>query len=191
MSYAQLQTDFAAWAVRTDLNDLLPRFVALFEMKVSRRLRLRQQESAFSGTVASNEIALPSDFVAFKALWRSELPQYPLQALPLDVVLQRTEGAATAYAVQGTTIRFDGDGDITGVYYAAVPGLQTNGTTWLSALAYDAYLYGALSEASVYSLDDQRATLYQARQEAIIADLIGNDQRDRYSGRLSARGTRN
>ena len=189
-TYAQLQADFPLWAKRTDLASMIPGFVTLFEAKVSRKMRTRRQETAFTGTInASNKIALPSDWVAFKTLWPTNYENSPclVQSLESVVATARTDGPPTKYAIDGTNVRFNGSGDIEGVYYAAVPGLVANATNWLSVAAYDAYLFGVLSEASLYELDEQRASVYLARSDAALQEVVRTDTRDRFSGQLETR----
>ncbi len=188
--YFQLEPDIGFWTNRTDLGFYIPSFVALFEAKANRDLRTRKQETSFSGTIdSSNQIALPADFLAFKTLWQPGYEGTPLTAQSLESVVarRRTNGTPTMYALDGGKVRFDGSGDILGTYYAAIPGLVDSGTNWLSLVAYDAYLFGALSEAWVYLMDEQRATLYAARCQEALLSVASSDQRDSFGGPLAAR----
>jgi hypothetical protein len=189
-TYAQLQLDFARYIKRTDLPQSLPGYVALFEARAGRRLRLRQQETAFSGTTDSlQRIALPSNWVAFKVL-TADADRRTLKAQSLAAVLSSRRypgGTPTLYAIDGDNVRFDGVGSISGVYYARLPGLVAAGATWLSAAAYDAYLFGTLAEAHVDAHDEDRAQLYSARADAALQELMSNDMRDRFSGPFVSR----
>jgi hypothetical protein len=189
-SYFQLEPDVGFWTNRTDLSAYIPSFVALFEAKANRELRAWRQETAFSGTIdGSNQLPLPADFLAFKTLWQPGQEGSPLTAQSLESVVarKRTTGAPTMYALDGGKVRFDGSGDILGTYHAAIPGLVANDTNWLSVQAYDAYLFGALSEAWIYLMDEQRAALYAARSDAALKSVIAADERDRFGGPLVAR----
>lgn len=188
-TYLQLQSDFSNWAKRSDLASQLSTFVALFESKAGRKLRTRKMESSFTGTIASSLIALPSDFSSFKSIWPVQYPDAPLQAKSLEVVVRqyRDSGVPTMYAVDGTNVRFDGSGDVAGVYYAAIPSLASNGTNWLCTQAYDAYLFGALAEAALYALDPQRAGVYAARCDQILAEVARDDQRQKFGGPVAVR----
>ena len=188
-TYAQLQADFPLWMKRTDLGTSLSGFVALFESRVGRRLRVRGMETAFTGTInASNKIALPANFLAFKTLWAGS-NDCTLKAQSLESLVDRRQvtGTPTLYAIDGISARFNGTGSVAGVYFAAVPGLVASGTNWLSVLAYDAYLFGALAEGELYSLNPQAAATYTARAESILADIAATDVRDRFSGPLVSR----
>lgn len=189
-TWTQLQTDFPAWSKRSDQTAQLPGFVSLVESRFNRRLRTRQQETAFTGTIdAGGELALPTGFLAMKAVWLSGSQAQPLDAQSLDYITanRSLESQATAFAVGASSLAFDGSGDVKGVYFKAIPGLVADGSNWLSLMAYEAYLFGALAEAALYSFDAERAAAYYGRADALISELISNDQRDRFSGPLISR----
>lgn len=189
-TYAQLQTDFASSIKRTDLAAQIPGFVALFETRAGRRLRVRQMEAAFTGTInASNQIALPADFRAFKTLYDPARPGCTFRPQSFESVTSkaRTSGTPTIYSVQGAVATFDGSGSVAGIYFAAIPGLVAAGSNWLSLMAYDAYLFGVLAEAADYSEDPERVSSWAGRSEAVLAEVVSADQRDRFSGPLVSR----
>jgi len=189
-TWAQLQTDFQRYNKRTDTLPNLPGYVALFEVRAGRRLRVRQQESAFSGVIDANQrIALPLDWAEFHVL-KSDADGRTLKPQSLEHVIGSRRypgGTPTVYALDAGFARFDGAGSVSGVYFARIPGLVANGTNWLSVAAYDAYLFGSLAEAHVDAYDEERAQLYSARADAALQELIDNDRRDRFSGPLVAR----
>lgn len=188
-TYTQLQTDVPLWLKRTDIESALPGLVALFEARAGRKLRTAQMEAAFSGTITNSRIALPADFQAFKTLYQPGYQGTPIRPQSLESVLakNRSSGTPTMYAVEKGFVRFDGSGDIVGVYHAKIPGLVANGSNWLSTLAYDAYLFGVLAEAELYSLNTQGAAGYVARSEMILSEIASVDMRDRFTGPLVAR----
>lgn len=189
-TWVQLQDDFAQYIKRTDVTSRISGYVALFETRAGRKLRVRQQETAFTGTTDANQrIALPVDWAAFKVL-RDDADQRVLKPQSLESVLASRRypgGTPTMYAIDAGFARFDGAGSVTGVYFARIPGLVANGSNWLSVAAYDAYLFGTLAEAHVDAFDEERAQLYSARADAALQELIDNDRRDRFGGPLVAR----
>lgn len=187
MNYATLQDDFPKWVHRTDLAALLPSFVALFEARVGRRLRVRQMEKAFTGTITANKIALPSDWLAFRVLTNQRGGTIRPQTLDVLMDLADQQGTPTLYAIDGGHVRFNGGGTVTGTYYGAIPSLVTSGSNWLSTAAYDAYLFGTVSEAHLYAEYNEGAATMLARAEAALADVLATDNRDRFGGRLVAR----
>ena len=189
-TWTQLQADVIALSDRTDIASKIGRFVAIFEDRLRRNLRVASMEAAFTGTIGGdNTIAKPAGFLAFRAVWPSSYPAQQLTPQSLDSVVARDveSGPPTMYAIQGASIRFDGSGDVAGVYYKDIPGIEANATNWLSASAYDAYLFGTLSEAWDYVGDDAKAQKYLQRSAVVIDSIAAADQRDRHHGPLVAR----
>lgn len=189
-TWTQLQADVPAWVNRSDMASEMSRFTRLFEAKAGRQLRTRRQEASFSGTISgANKLALPSDWAGFKTLWLSGQEQSPFVAQSLESVVakNRTSGAPTMYAIDGSSVRFDGSGDVVGVYYQTLPSIETAGSNWLSVAAYDAYLCGVVAEAWLYLLDENRASLMAAKSQNALDSLMSADQRDKFNGPLVAR----
>ncbi|MDO9313395.1 MAG: hypothetical protein Q7T97_02480 [Burkholderiaceae bacterium] len=189
-TYAQLLTDTAAWINRSDLAAQVPTFVTLFESRANRRLRVRKMETAFTGTIdANNKIALPSDWTAFKTLWADGYESSPFKSQSLESVVAQnsTSGIPTMFAIDGTNVRFDGAGNVVGVYYQSIPGLVSSGTNWLCTSNYPAYLFGVLAEAHAFMMDEQRAAAFFGRSDDVLNNIMETDQRDRFHGPLVAR----
>jgi len=179
---ASLIADVEKWTKRADLESMVDDFIQLFENKAARKLRVRASEAAFSGTTTTdNKIILPTDFNGIKSLWHTTYPECALKSAPLAVVLSLDTGTVpTMYAVDGDSIRFNGSGDIAGVYYAGLPSLVDYYTNWLSVNHYDAYLFGVLTEAFLYIMDDTRAQMYSARADAVLSEIVRVDQKLNY-----------
>jgi hypothetical protein len=189
-TYSDLQAAVQSWVHRTDLASAIPGFIQLAEAKMSRRLRLRQQEAIFPLTASdANEVALPFDFAAAKTLWVPGYERTPLSSQSLEtVVAAGAYGLPTMYAVQLDALRINGSGSVTGVYYAAVPTLsEATTTSWLLTLAPDLYIAETLAEALLFIKDEARAAMWQQRADALVDELNSTDQRDRFAGRLVAR----
>ena len=189
-AYTNLQSDFEAWNKRTDQTSRLSSFVSLFETRANRRLRVREMEAEASGAIDANaQLALPADWLGTKTLWLEGYEASPLEVTSLESLIANgpATGVATQYAVRDGFWQFNGTGTVLGVYWKTIPSLATNGDNWLSAKAYDAYLFGALAEAAIDSRDKEAAAEWWGRCDAALAELTGNDMRDRYSGALIAR----
>jgi hypothetical protein len=189
-TWAQLRADVVALTNRTDIDDKISRFVAIFEDRLRRNLRVSQMEQSFSGTIdGSNEIAKPAGWLAFRAVWPGAYPAQQLLAQSLDSVVSKDKasGVPTMYAVKADAFLFDGSGDVSGVYYQDIPGIEANGSNWLSVSAFDAYIFGTLSEAWDYVGNDAQAQRYLQRSATVIDSIAASDQRDRHNGPLAAR----
>ena len=63
-TWTQLQADVIALSNRTDIADKIGRFVAIFEDRLRRNLRVAAMEEAFTGTTdENNEVAKPTGFL--------------------------------------------------------------------------------------------------------------------------------
>jgi hypothetical protein len=175
--YTRLLADVQAWSARTDIAAQIPTMVGLFETRLNRVLRMRQMEASFGGAIVANVLPLPADWLEFKRIWPNSEPNATIHPQTLEVVRERVEGTPTHYATDGDNVRFNGGGEVSGVYYTPVPSLVTDGDTWLGAVAYDAYLFGVLAEVADYMKDDAAMAKYFARSNAIIDNLAGADVR--------------
>lgn len=181
-TFSELKTAIAAWRHRTDLTSVLNDFVALAESKFNRKLRTRQQETDFSGTPTNFEITLPTDFLAFRRVWRTEDSQ-DLIVRPLDQIrLNQVAGYTTAYAL-GDVMVTDGSSQLTGVYFAKIPALSDSNTTnWLLTAYPDVYLAAGLAEASFYVKDVEAAAMWTAKADALISEINRTAHKDQFSG---------
>ena len=190
MTYSELIDKAATWAHRSDLAPLMPTFVELAEAKINRALRVRQMEGALTGTInAGNEIPLPADFQAVKTLYPVAFKNARIIPQTLEAVINsaRVSGTPTLYAVTATALRFDGTGDVGGVYFKRIPGLQANGANWLSEASPDLYLWSVLAEVAAYTLDTNQGAFYSAKAAEAMQNIQNADSRDRFSGQLTAR----
>ena len=190
-TYAQLQTAVADWLHRSDLTAIIPDFVVLAEERLNKKLRTRFQEVALTSTAidASYQVAIPSNTLAVKSLWRvAGGMNYTLQAKTLEDVVYRQQGLeATCYAWEGSTWRFDGNGNVAGVLYRSIPDLATNSTNWLLAAHPSLYLFATLAEAASYIRDTEAEMAWRARAEGVIAELNRVAHADSFSGPLTVR----
>jgi hypothetical protein len=181
-TYSELQDSVAGWMHRTDLTFYIPDFITLAEAKFNRKLRVRQQETDFTGTPTSYEIAIPSDFLSFRKLWRTSDKEELVQK-PLDLVRWYQEGGeSTAYAI-GDAIVTDGTSALTGVYHAKIPVLSVSNTTnWLLTAYPDLYLFASLAESAFYTKDTEKAAMWTARSDAILGEVMRASHKDQFSG---------
>jgi hypothetical protein len=189
-TFSELKTAIAGWLHRSDLTSVLADFVTLSESKFNRRLRTRQQETAFGPTTpTSYGIAIPSDFAAVRKLWRTS-DRWELTQRPIDTLTFLQEGGqSTGFAITDAFV-FDGTSEVGGIYFAKITALSDAApTNWLLTAYPDLYLWAGLSEAAFYSKDLNSAAMWTERADALIKEINGASQRDKFSGplRVSAR----
>ena len=178
--YSDLTTAVATWLHRSDLTSSIPDFVTLAEIEVMRKMRTRDMETAFSGTITSTgTLAIPANFIAFKELYvNASTIQYLERRSPKWI---RDKYAFTGstnlpryYAREGTAFIFGPQPDATytlgGVFYKNRGPLSTNTTHATFVANPDVYLYATLLQSAPYLKNDPRiavwAGLYQARLDS-------------------------
>jgi hypothetical protein len=190
-TYAELKTAVESWLDHQLFTNRVPEFIALFEACANRRLRVRQMETSTSLTPSSGSATLPSDYLAWRRVtWtgatRVELeyvhPSY-LQAAypssPTDVPRIFTIEGATLKVrpVDDTALEFD--------YYEKIDALSDAHTTnWLLTAHPDVYLFGALVEAEMFGVNDERMPLWKARRDEILAEIEQLSNKTRGAGAM-------
>jgi hypothetical protein len=175
-SYSALKSTIADYLARDDLTTQIPDFIRLAEERLRRELRIRQMLKVATATMTAGDatVSLPSDFLAMKEL---HLVTTPVS----NVTFQTTSnffanarvtdtGKPTIYTLLGSEFQFapipDSAYTLKMVYYYKPELLSnTNSSNLFLATCPDLLLYGALSEAEPYLMNDERlntwATLYQ------------------------------
>jgi hypothetical protein len=188
-NYTDLQSEVASWLARSDLTNNIPTFIQLAEKQMSRRLRVKNQETTATGTAATT-IALPSDYVEMIAL--------TLTASGDERALrQRDRFSGTAinnssadvyyYTIEGGNIVITpepaGTETYTLQYFASVPALSgASPTNWLITAHPDLYLYGVLIQSAPFLKDDPRLMTWQSLFEQIMTAIEIQNLSDRWSG---------
>lgn len=194
MNYTELKTRVAGYLHRTDLDSMMPTFVENAEARLNRSLRVRQMEASLASTAidANNEIALPAGFLAFKHLWPTVYPYLRLTPQTIDAVLGQnaTSGVPSMFAVLGSAAKFDGNGDVQGIYYQSIPGLVANSTNWLSEDHPDLYMHAVCAEAAAYTQDNTALQLHEAKVEVLMRSVQSANDRDRFQHALTAKRSR-
>jgi hypothetical protein len=168
-TYSELKTSIAGWLHRSDLTTSLADFITLSESKFNRRLRTLDQETTFGpSTPTSYEITRPSDFKAFIRLWRTSDGGEVFSRSLTEVVSGQAAGVSAYYAINRK---------VTALSDAAP-------TNWLLTAYPDLYLWAGLSEAAFYAKDLNAAAMWTERTDALIKEINGTSQRDKFSGPL-------
>jgi len=177
-TYTELQGAVDNWLQHTLFQARTPEFIAMFEACANRRLRVRQMETSTALTPSSGAATLPTDYLALRRLtWtgssRVELeyvqPSYLQAAYPTSPA-----GTPIVYTIEGSTIRIrpTDDTDLELDYYQKVSSLSDAApTNWLLTAHPDLYLFGTLTEACMFDVNDERATLWKARRDEIFDEV--------------------
>jgi hypothetical protein len=199
MNYAQLQSNIADFLNRTDLTAVIPTFIGLTEAQMERALRVRQMMGRSTAPIDTEYSALPADFLEAKTFKITS--SRPIQTVEfvtpeqMDAAQQLSAGAQGIpkyFTIIGNQIRVHPvpDATYTGelTYFAKLDKLSNSNTmNWLLSSSPDAYLYGALTQASPYLKDDERVAVWGTLYNTAIEALKTADQNASASGLVKAR----
>jgi len=172
-SYSTLKTAIADWTHRSDLTSQLDDFIDITEARLNRDLRVSQMEEASTITPSSGIVTMPTGWIAVRNV---KLNTYPLTTLeyitPAEMDrLAAGQTLAGKYTIVGDQIKLDAASsyDVIVEYYLKITALDgTNTSNWLLETHPDAYLYGCLSEAFKFAMDDDQVSKYNMMYEDII-----------------------
>ena len=192
---SDLKASVAVWIKRGDLAGLIPDFVRLAEARINRELRVRRMVTrAQNASVDAEFVAVPADFGS--ARW-VRLASHPYTQLDLlspermaDLRAAGCSGQLAAFSVVGEEFWFlpapASPVAVQLAYYAKVPALgDAAPANWLLTEHPDVYLWGALTEASIYLEDDEQMQKYAALFAAALNDIRRNSISDSLSARLT------
>ncbi len=186
-TYADLKTAVADWLNRTGQTELEARagdFILLFESLYDKQ-DIRHPKSVVRATapVSDEYTALPSDFLEMQRLrttggdgWSTHRYVTP-EELEDDKAANSSSDRPHLFTVVGSELQirpYSTDDSLTleMVYWAKITKLSNSTTSnWLLLEAPEAYLYGALCEASPFIRDDERVALWTGKRDQAVASL--------------------
>lgn len=189
-NYSTLQSAIADWLNRQDLTAQIPTFIQFCEADLNNRLRCREQIVRAEATSNNEFVQLPSDWVEAINLQIVD-GQNPLRYVTLDeadiIKHEHRYQRVHAYSLMNGAIELvpepSDNVDIEMVYYRNIPALSdTNTSNWLLARAPDVYLYGALTHAAPFLLDDQRIQVFGGIYAGRVSALNEEAQKSMHSG---------
>jgi len=188
-NYATLQSAIADYLNRQDLTAQIPMFIQFAEADINSRLRCREMIKRATATSAAEFVGLPVDWLEGINL-QIVGGKSPLRYVTLDEADRLKK--AQVYTQVGAYSLMDGaielipdpanNVEIEMVYYGAVPSVITSNTNWLLTKAPDVYLYGALTHAAPFLLDDQRLPVFSSIYLQRVETLNGESQKSLHSG---------
>jgi hypothetical protein len=166
MNKAEIRTQVQALLTRNDVtNDLLDTFIDQAVSRIQRTLRIPAMEKAVTYTVTDitpETLLIPNDFLSIKHLY---IDGYLLEYLDVGRFIQMSYGATTGtprfytrlqgqFQITPTPVK---DSTVTLVYYGEIPDLVTDtDMNFLTEIAPDLLIYGALTFAAVYYIDERK-----------------------------------
>ena len=190
-TYSELQTAVGNWLDHGLFAARIPEFIALFEAAANRRLRVREQEAATTLMPSSGTAALPADYLAWRRVTWTGSPRVELQYVHpsyLQAAYPSTPSARPrVFTIEGSTLKIR-PVDATALefdYFQKIPALSDGAATnWLLAAHPDLYLFGALVEAEMFGVNDERAPLWKARRDEILDEIEKLSNKTRGAGAM-------
>jgi len=189
-NYATLKSTIADYLNRADLTSQIETFIQFTEADLNTRLRCREQIVRAEATSSAEYVQLPADWLEAINLHIVD-GQQPLRYITLDeadiVNKEQLYTAPHFYSLMNGAIEIipepGDDIDIEMIYYAKIPTLtDVNTTNWLLTKAPDVYLYGALTHAAPFLLDDQRIPVFAQIYLTRVQALMDESQKSLHSG---------
>lgn len=184
-NFATLVAAVKDFADRTDMTDAQAElFIQLGEDRINDLLRVYQMEASTTIPVNSSGVGtLPTDFLEMKVVYDSDNVVLP-QITP-EFLVEMPTGGKKSYTLLADTLRTAPPEaeDITIVYYAKVPNLNSSDTTnWLLTLKPSIYFYAAMLSYAVWRDEDAEIGKWDGALNRAIAELDKAEKRGRYSG---------
>jgi len=193
-TYANLQTEIAAWMYRTDLTAKIPDFITLCEADMQVRCKLLQFESSSTLTVTAGVASLPADYKGHRSAYLDGDTKRPLRYLPPDRydLQSNEEGTGTWFTITDDTFKMApaSDGSVVLTYYAKFTPLSNSNTSNSLLSNYpDAYLYGSLVQAARYTKDNDALATNMPMYEAAIARIKTDNNDRKFPGPLQVKAS--
>ena len=198
-TYAELKTAIGNWLDEDALTDRIVEFITLAEGRINRKLRGLQQETLTTANYdpddASQFLAFPTGFremidIRIKKQSEDDDEYKPLRFIPPERIWTKytsTSGEPNWYTIR-SQIELNRLPDVVyTVQYHYLKGLDvaTDSTNWLLTNYPDVYLYGALSQAEPYLMNDNRIALWKSLFEEGLEEVNDLDERSRDDGEMS------
>ena len=192
-SYDELKTEIANYIDRTDLTAEIPGFIRLAEIRMGRKLRLRDMEARLTlGTVANQRwYGLPDRYKAMRHFQLNTSPITDLEYLTPQLFFQKWAGSNSGKPVVYTIF---GDEFALGPFPDGIYELEMfthqrfaflsdgNPTNWLITDGPDVLYYATLMEANLFIRDTEATAIWKKAYDVGIYDITRDNALDRHSG---------
>lgn len=189
-NYATLQSAIADYLNRADLTSQIQTFIQFCEADLNTRLRSREMIVHATSTSDGEFVALPPDWleainmmiVGGQSPLRYITPDEADSIIKAQIYTSTRFYSMTTGVIELVPPAVD-EITIDMVYYGKIPALSVSNTTnWLLTKAPDVYLYGALTHAAPFLMDDQRMPVFSQIYLARVQSLQDESQKALHSG---------
>jgi hypothetical protein len=183
-NYSTFVTTVENYLARTDLTSVIPDFVQMAQLRMSRDLRTERMLKVATTSPTDNKVAFPSDFLELREIHFQGNPPIILEFQSPDLFFRNGQtslsGRSHYFTMLGTEFQFapsqNSDYTIQILYYAQPTFISTTTSSNLFLAYYpDALLYATLAEAEPYLINDARIATWSALYDRAIANIKQSD----------------
>ncbi len=188
LNYSDLKSAVKNWLGRgTEVDAYIDDVIAVAERRIYRELRIRAMETAFSDTIASGTVALPTSYVALKYAYINRVPVGFLQRKTAEYIYanypNRSGGSTPAYiAREASTFIFgpfpDANYAIAGIYYKRLDPIATSVSTIFTDNP-DIYVFASCVEMSRFLKDQEGVNRFEPMY-ANVKNQVQNESDSEY-----------
>ena len=189
-NYTTFVATVESYLARTDLTTVIPDFVQMAQLRMSRDLRTEAMLKVATTVATDNKVAFPSDFLELREMHFEGNPPIILEYQSPDLFFRNGQtslsGRSHFFTMLGTEFQFapsqTGSYTIQILYYGQ-PTFISSTTSSNLYLAYypDALLYATLAEAEPYLMNDPRVATWSALYDRAIANIKKSDLGQTYA----------
>jgi hypothetical protein len=189
-NYSAFVTTVENYLARTDLTSVIPDFVQMAQLRMSRDLRTEAMLKVATTTPTDNKVAFPTDFLELREMHFEGNPPIILEFQSPDLFFRNGQttlsGRSHYFTMLGTEFQFapsqNSDYTIQILYYAQPTFISTTTSSNLYLAYYpDALLYATLAEAEPYLMNDPRVATWSALYDRAIANIQKSDLGQTYA----------
>ena len=195
MDYSGLQTHFANYLHRNDLSGQLDTFISMVQAKLNRQIETLDLDVATTLTTDGTSLVdLPTDFLELKSIrvasnggYRTLEQKSMIQMAQVLESYGGTEDVPYYYARYGGKLEIaptpETGTEILIVYKAALEAFVNSTDTDFILTKYpEAYIYGVMHEAALYTRDEAKIGFWGGYFSAVISDINEQGKQAEWSG---------
>ena len=189
-NYTTFVSTVESYLARTDLTSVIPDFIQMAQLRMSRDLRTEAMLKVATTTPSDNKVAFPSDFLELREMHFQGNPPVILEFQSPDLFFRNGQtslsGRSHYFTMLGTEFQFapsqNSSYTIQILYYAQPTFISTTTSSNLYLAYYpDALLYATLAEAEPYLMNDPRVATWSALYDRAIANIKKSDLGQTYA----------
>lgn len=194
--YSELQTEIVSMLHRTGetaIEALAPNWIGYAEAEMQTKCKLLEFETTATVTITFGSGPLPTGYLGMRSVYWDSDPDRALTYVTPEVYDSHRaydSGDGYEYTIVGSTLRTSpmGSGSVVCTYKARFTPLSDASTSNALLTNFpDAYLYGSLKHASIYTKDAEDMQTYGLLFNAACDRINTNNEERKYGSALAVK----